>query len=163
MTKKNEKCEDRSINDLNSLVNHFKTQGTPDIIDTAFEEHISTDMHNREQKLTENCTDGPICITEIKTIIKKLKKGKSSGPDLICYEIIKHSGHAMLTELAKYFNLILDTSVYPDKWNQSYIIPIFKSGDQFNPMNYRGVSLMNCLSERFNSVMNNRLLDIQRI
>ena len=46
----------------------------------------------------------------------------------------------MLTALqAKYFNLILDTSVYPDKWNQSYIIPILKSGDQFNPMNYRGM------------------------
>ena len=48
--KKNEKCEDRSINDLNSLANHFKTHGNPDIIDTAFEEHISTDLHNREQK-----------------------------------------------------------------------------------------------------------------
>jgi hypothetical protein len=155
--KKNEKCEDRSIN---SLANHFKTQGNPDIIDTAFEEHISTDLHNREQKLTENCTDRPICITEIKTIIKKLKSGKSSGSDLICYEIIKHSSHAMLTELAKYFNLILDTSVYPDKWNRSYIIPIFKSGDQFNPMNYRGISLMNCLSKIFNSVINNCLLDI---
>ena len=59
---------------------------------------------------------------------------------MICYEIIKHSSHAMLTALqAKYFNLILDTSVYPDKWNQSYIIPILKSGDQFNPMNYRGM------------------------
>ena len=160
MTKKNEKCEDRSINDLNSLANHFKTQGNPDIIDTTFEEHISTDLHNREQKLTEHCTNRPICITEIKTIIKKLKSGKSSGPDLICYEIIKQSSHAMLTALAKYFNLILDTSVYPDKWNQSYIIPIFKSGEQFNPMNYRGISLMNCLSKIFNSVINNRLLDI---
>jgi hypothetical protein len=38
------KCEDRSIN---SLANHFKTQGNTDIIDTAFEEHISTDLHNR--------------------------------------------------------------------------------------------------------------------
>jgi hypothetical protein len=44
--------------------------------------------------------------------------------------------------------------------NQSYIIPIFKSGEQFNPMNYRGISLMNCLSKIFNSVINNRLLDI---
>jgi hypothetical protein len=50
-------------------------------------------MHNREQKLTENCTDGPICITEIKTITKKLKSGKSSGPDLICYEIIAQTIH----------------------------------------------------------------------
>jgi hypothetical protein len=66
----------------------------------------------------------------------------------------------MFTALAKYFNLILDTSVYPDKWNQSYIIPIFKSGDQFNPMNYKGISLMNCLSKIFNSVIHNRLLDI---
>ena len=66
----------------------------------------------------------------------------------------------MFTALAKYFNLILDTSVYPDKWNQSYIIPIFKSEDQFNPMNYKGISLMNCLSKIFNSAINNRLLDI---
>jgi hypothetical protein len=66
----------------------------------------------------------------------------------------------MLTALAKYFNLILDTSVYPDEWNQSNIIPIFKSGDQFNSMNYRGISLMNCLSKFLNSVINNRLLDI---
>ena len=79
--KRNENCENRSINDLNSLANHFKTQSNPDIIDIAFEEHISTDMHNREQKLTENCTDGPICITKIKTITKKLKSGKSNGPD----------------------------------------------------------------------------------
>jgi hypothetical protein len=55
--KNNEKCEDRSIDDLNSLANHYKTQGNTDIIDTAFEEHISTNLHNKEQKLTENCTD----------------------------------------------------------------------------------------------------------
>jgi hypothetical protein len=40
----------------------------------------------KELKLTENCTDRPICITEIKTIIKKLKSGNPNpnpNPDLI--------------------------------------------------------------------------------
>lgn len=86
--------------------------------------------------------------------------GKSTGPDLICYEIIKHSSQVMLTSLAKCFNLILDSSIYPDEWNKSYIIPIFKQGDLLDPANYRGISLMNCLSKIFNSVINNRLIII---
>lgn len=62
--------------------------------------------------------------------------------------------------MAKFFNLILDTSLYPEKWNHSFIIPIFKSGDTSNLSNYRGISLTNCLSKIFNSIINKRLLKL---
>ena len=154
------KSEDSQITDLNLLASHFKKQGQPEKIDPNFEKFLSAELSDREQLLSDQYTDDPITITEIKSIIKKLKNGKSSGPDLICYEVIKHSSHAMLTSLAKFFNLILKTSVYPEKWNKSFIIPVFKGGDQLDPMNYRGISLMNCLSKLFNSLINNRLLEI---
>ena len=146
--------------DLNSLAEHFRSQGNPEKIDTNFEKHISEKISLKEKNLKVQNTDQPITISEIKEIIKKLKKGKSSGPDLICYEIIKYSSSVMLTSLAKIFNLILETSFYPDNWNKSFIIPLFKGGDQTDPSNYRGISLMNCLSKIFNSVINNRLLII---
>ena len=154
------KSEDSQITDLNLLASHFKKQGQPEKIYPNFKKFLSAELSDREQLLSDQYTDDPITITEIESIIKKLKNGKSSGPDLICYEVIKHSSHAMLTSLAKFFNLILKTSVYPVKWNKSFIIPVFKGEDQLDPMNYRSISLMNCLSKLFNSLINNRLLEI---
>ena len=115
--------------DLNQFANHFKDQGNPTKIDKIFENQINIELINQEQKLLKKETDKPITISEIKDQIKRLKNGKSCGPDLICYEIIKNSSSVLLTALAKFFNLILDTSLYPQKWNHSFIIPIFKSGD----------------------------------
>ena len=66
----------------------------------------------------------------------------------------------MLTALAKLFNLILITEKYPDGWNKSFIVPIYKNGYNSNPSNYRGISLMSCLSKLFNMVINNRLVDV---
>ena len=66
----------------------------------------------------------------------------------------------MLKSLAKFFNLLLDTALYPEEWNKSFIIPIFKGGEETDPANYRGISLMNCLSKIFNSLINRRLICI---
>ena len=77
-------------------------------IDSEFEHHITTELLENEKKLSEKNTDNPITISEIKSVLKNLKNGKSSGPDLVSYEIIKHSSHILLKSLAKYFNLILN-------------------------------------------------------
>jgi hypothetical protein len=43
--------------------------------------------------------------------------------------------------------LILDSGTkYPSNWRKSFIILIHKSGDKFNIINYRGISLQNCSS-----------------
>lgn len=146
--------------DLNQFANHFKDQGNPNKINKNIENEVNLDLINQEQNLLKKDTDKPITISEIKDQIKRLKNGKSCGPDLICYEIIKYSSSVLLSALAKFFNLILDTSLYPQKWNHSFIVPIFKSGDASTLSNYRGVSLTNCLSKLFNSIINVRLLNI---
>ena len=155
-----DRCDDESTFDLNLLANHFRTQGEPKAKDKKFETYISSELYNKEANITSNESDKAITISEIKEVIKALKNGKSSGPDLICYEIIKHSSSVMLKSLSKFFNLILDTASYPREWNRSFIIPIFKGGDESDPVNYRGISLMNCLSKIFNSLINRRLIHI---
>ena len=79
--------------------------------------------------------------------------GKSSGPDKILNEILKYSKPVTLKSYTKLFNLILKSGCYP----KSYIIAIHKSGDKSNLNNYRGISLMNCLSKIFRAISNARL------
>ena len=157
--KNNDNKKDLNI-DLNQFAQHFKNQGNPEKLDKSFENEININLLKEEEQLLDRDTDNPITISEIKSQIKKLQDGKSSGPDQICYEIIKHSSTVLLTALAKLFNLILNTTLYPQKWNKSFIVPIFKSGDASNLSNYRGISLTNCLSKLFNSIINNRLLEV---
>jgi hypothetical protein len=42
-------------------------------------------------------------------------------------------------------------------WCQSIIVPIFKKGDDQNPDNYRGISLLSVVSKVFTSILNKRL------
>jgi hypothetical protein len=68
-------------------------------------------------------TDKPITISEIKSVLKILKKEKSNGPDGSINEIFKYSRDATIKALAKLFDLILKTGQYPEQWNKSYLTP----------------------------------------
>lgn len=92
--------------------------------------------------------DTELCSTitekELYDAIRKLKSKKAPGPDNITNE--------MLT-----FNVILKSGYYPGEWKQNYIVPIFKSGDQSDPNNYRGITLSNTLGKLLSILMNQRL------
>ena len=92
--------------------------------------------------------------------LSKPKKGKTAGPDKILNEVIRYSSPVTLKSYAKLFNLILKTRFYPNCWNNSFITLIHKSGDKSEASNYRGISLISCLSKVFSSVLNNRLIAV---
>ena len=48
--------------------------------------------------------------------------------------------------------------IYPTSWLSSYIVPIHKSGDPFDPNNYRGISLLSGIAKIFSAILNNRLM-----
>ena len=130
-------------------------------INKSFNDKVENELKNLEKTLSFNpVTDSPITVTEIKQVLKKLKKGKASGPDGIGNEIIKHSSCLTIKALAKLFNLIMNSGYYPVKWNQSYMILLHKSGSKTDPSNYRGISLINCISKIFSGVLNGRLIKI---
>ena len=49
------------------------------------------------------------------------------------------------------------SGIYPAKWSESFIRPIFKSEDQHNPDNYRGIAINNSIGKVFNLILYNRL------
>lgn len=63
------------------------------------------------------------------------------------------------TGILKLFNLVLSVGYYPDFWNQGLITPIFKSGDKFDPSNYRGICVNSNLGKLFCSIINSRVLN----
>ena len=73
--------------------------------------------------------------------------------------MIKHSLHIMMPLIHLFFNKILQTEFFPSAWSKGYIIPLFKSGDESDPSNYRGITISNYLSKLFTKIMTTRLLN----
>ena len=135
------------------LVDHFKSQRDTSDFDWEFKDKIEYNISSEENSLSINeVTD--ITVTEINKCIKKLKTGKSTGPDLISNEIIKYSSMVTCKAITKLFNLILDSGKYPSNWRKLFIIPLHKSGDKLNVNNYRGISLQNCITKLFSAALN---------
>jgi hypothetical protein len=101
--------------------------------------------------------DLPITSAELLMAIKRLKPKKSPGKDNITNELIKACIPKMSSTIVSLFNRIVQSGIYPDSWKQGINIPIFKSGDQFNPSNYRGITLNNAMANLFCQLINNRL------
>jgi hypothetical protein len=57
----------------------------------------------------------------------------------------------------KLFNAIFIAGIYPEKWSEGYITPIFKSDNSRLPQNYRGITITSCVGKLFNIILNNRL------
>ena len=144
------------------LALHFKSQGQTDDYDKKFEQKVEKDVSDQIDSgyiSFNEITDKPFSVREVNNCIKKLKTGKSAGPDLISNEIIKYSGVVTCKCITKLFNLILDSGIYPSNWRKSFIILIHKSGDKLDINNYRGISLQNCLAKLFSSTLNSRLMN----
>ena len=57
------------------------------------------------------------------------------------------------------FNKILGAGHFPFSWSEGVIVPVFKKKDPCDVHNYRGITLVSCLSKIFTSEINKRLND----
>jgi len=97
-------------------------------------------------------------MSEIRTALQKLRSGKAAGPDQIISEFLKASEAQVLPFLTSLFNKMFQEGIFPTEWTKSIIVPLHKKGDRDNPDNYRGISLLSCVSKIFTGVLNARLM-----
>ena len=98
----------------------------------------------------------PILFSEVKVAVKKAKLKKATGPDHIPSEVLKND--VSINMLFKVMTYCFDYGIVPDDWKNGIISPIFKSGDKFNPQNYRGITLLNAACKIYCDVLNSRLI-----
>lgn len=97
--------------------------------------------------------------TEIIQNISNLKNGKSAAADKICNEMLTYGINELINPLVKLFNIVLDSGHFPHQWNESLITLIHKKGNIYDPANYRGISVTNCIGKVFTKILNTRIYE----
>ena len=107
---------------------------------------------------TNDYIDDLFTFNELKLAIKKLKNGKACGIDNVTNEFIKHCSEETLVMILKFFNMVLSTGIVPKEWCLGIIKPLYKKkGSAADPDNYRGITLLSCISKLFTAMINYRL------
>ena len=102
--------------------------------------------------------DAPVSSQEVAKSLYNLKNSKAPGIDSIIPEMLKVTSVHTTALLANLFSKILELGMYPATWAKSIIIPLFKGKGSFHiPANYRGISLLPCVSKVFTRILNSRL------
>ena len=82
---------------------------------------------------------------------------KAPGIDCISSELIKCSNNALLSKIAKLFNLILNSGYYPETWNHGLFHLIHEEYSIMDPSNYQGITLLSSLGKLFSLLIYNRM------
>ena len=77
----------------------------------------------------------------VKKVLDHLNPHKSSGPGDLSACLLKEYSAEIAAVLACIFKQSLAQARVPDDCLQAYVVPIYKKGEQYNPANYRPVSL----------------------
>ena len=75
--------------------------------------------------------------------MRKMRRGRATGPDEIPVELWRCVGRAGLEWLTALFSVIFKTNRMPEEWRWSTMVPLYKNkGDVQSCNNYRGIKLL---------------------
>ena len=96
----------------------------------------------------------------VKKVITNLDSSKTSCPDCIPVVVLKNCEPELSYILAELFNMCLKESCFPDCWKLSLVGPVFKNvGERSTAKSYHPVSLLSVVSEVFEKLVINRIVD----
>ena len=99
-----------------------------------------------------------VTLDEIHKFISSLKNG-AARYDELSVSILKMVSSSVINPLAYLCNLSFDQGVFPRELKLADVIPLYKADDPYSFNNYRPVSLLCVLSQVFETVMYNRLVE----
>jgi Reverse transcriptase (RNA-dependent DNA polymerase) len=94
----------------------------------------------------------------VKKTLKKMKTGKTLGPDDIPIEVWRCIDDIAIVWLTKLFNIIFRSNKMSDEWRRSILVPIFKNKEDIQSCtNYKGNKLMSHTMKLWERVIEHRL------
>ena len=99
----------------------------------------------------------PCTASEVSSLIRSLKLGKSSGPNSIPVKLLKILEEPISNDLSVLINESFVSGIFPDNLKIAKVVPIFKKGLTTLKSNYRPISLLSIFSKIFEKVMHQRM------
>ena len=125
--------------------------------------HIEDQVKAWAQDKSQDYNDinRPITREEVKDVTHKLKNNKSSSPENIPNELLKHGGPDLVQSLTSLFNNILTNEVIPEEWKYRQITPLYKGKGKHDDLhNYGGITVNSNIEKTFERVLNNRIIPV---
>ena len=95
----------------------------------------------------------------VKKITMNLNSSRASSPDCIPVVDLKNYEPELSYILAEIFNMCLKESCFPDCWNISLVVPVFKNvGERSAAKNYCPVNLLSVVRKVFEKLVNNTIV-----
>ena len=127
-------------------------------------EEIQQNIEKIKERMKELPKPKEITRKEMKKCIKKIKRGKATGPDKIPNEAIIEANDITNEILRHHLNKILTSQKIPDEWQHGEIIRLYKGkGKKGMCSNERGITLASNIGKLFERIINERLKTIVEI
>ena len=94
---------------------------------------------------------------EVRAELRKLKIGKSIGPDSVSNELLKMIAGSVVPSLTTLFNNVVQTGCYPDIWKQAMYHQFIKKGSRQDKKNYRPISLLSTTGKILERILFNKM------
>ena len=96
---------------------------------------------------------------EIEELCRGLDSNKSVGWDEVSPRVIKGVSRELASPLSAFLNYCLREGIYPECFKVARVVPVYKGEDPTQFGNYRPVSVLPVLSQVFERVLQNRLVE----
>ena len=97
---------------------------------------------------------------EVESILKNLDPSKSPGPDGLTSRLLKEVASEIRCPITDIFNKSLNSGIFPTKWKDSNLTPVFKSGQKDVVTNCGGIALLPVLSKVLEGCVHSRILNM---
>ena len=117
--------------------------------------NIMRSINNTDDDL--NIIQQNITTSEVIEMIKKLKLKTAPGEDRISMEAFKYAGQEVMAAITNLCQRMWSEGMISKDLQKSLIIPLYKKGDKTQTVNYRPITLLNCIFKIYEKVLENRL------
>ena len=93
------------------------------------------------QQFNGSLPNFPISIDDVHAALTDLDGNSAMGQDNIHPLLLKNCARELAYPLHVIYNLSLQEGYVPSFWKSSLVVPIFKKGHRYEPLNYRPISL----------------------
>ena len=144
---KNDFSNSLNNNDQQNFDNHF-------LMLKNHEKNISEQSENNIHVHADQNFNSNISLVEAQRELDRFENNKAVGRDYISNKLMKSGNIAEW--LHTLFSFCFAQIILPSAWHKAFITPIPKSADKDAsvPLNYRGISLLSCVSKVCTGILN---------